>query len=101
MRFSSTVALSAIGAVGVLAQDASTNAVVVEGNPAGKTFKATLPTEPFFKAGSLNGNVKGSVTATSGPGGVGVTYEVNFSNIPTEGGPFSTYRQSDRERESA
>jgi hypothetical protein len=49
-----------------------------------------LPVNPFFTSGSLDGNVKGSIKATSGANGVGVDFEVSFSNLPTEGGPFST-----------
>jgi len=88
MRFSNIVAVTAVGITGALAQDASTNAVVVEGNPIGASYVATLPEEPAFTTGSLDGNVKGSVSAKTGPGGVGVTYDVKFSNIPKEGGPF-------------
>lgn len=66
------------------------DAAVQTGNPIGLAVKATLPEDPFW-TGSINGNVKGSLTATSGAGGVGVDYEVSFSNLPTEGGPFSMF----------
>ncbi|CAJ2513849.1 Uu.00g019680.m01.CDS01 [Anthostomella pinea] len=93
MRLSNIISVSALGASGVLAQNATTgklgDALVVSNNPAGKSVIGTLPTDPFFKAGSLNGNVVGSVKATSGPGGRGVDYEVSFSSLPTEGGNFS------------
>jgi hypothetical protein len=95
MRLSNIVAASAVGATGALAQSPSTNAVVVEGNPSNRAFIATLPEEPFFQAGSLDGNVQGYVSARAGPGGVGVTFEVSFSNLPTEGGPF-TYHLHDQ-----
>ncbi|KAI2607502.1 superoxide dismutase [Hypoxylon fragiforme] len=63
------------------------DATVTTGNPAGKVAVATLPEEAFWK-GALDGNVKGSISATSGANGVGVDYEVSFSNLPKEGGPF-------------
>ncbi|KAI4861299.1 superoxide dismutase [Hypoxylon rubiginosum] len=90
MRVSNIISISAIGASGVLAQNATGqlgDAAVQTGNPIGLAVKATLPEDPFW-TGSINGNVKGSLTATSGAGGVGVDYEVSFSNLPTEGGPF-------------
>lgn len=61
----------------------------VTNNPIGKAAVAELPDEPFFTSGSLNGNVKGSIKATSGANGTGVDFEVTFSNLPSEGGPFS------------
>ncbi|KAI1481961.1 hypothetical protein K445DRAFT_320785 [Daldinia sp. EC12] len=92
MRVSNIISLSAIGASSVLAQDNVTgklgDAAVITGNPIGKTAVATLPEEAFWKGGSLNGNVKGSVVAKSGPNGEGIDYEVSFSNLPQEGGPF-------------
>lgn len=91
MHVSKILAISALGASGVLAQDASTSATQVTGNPADKAFVATLPEEPFWATGTLDGNVKGSVSAKAGPDGVGVTFDVKFSNIPKEGGPFSKY----------
>ncbi len=88
MYVSRILAISVLGASGILAQDASTSATVVTGNPADKAFTAALP-EGAFWTGSLDGNVKGSVSAKAGPDGVGVTFDVKFSNIPKEGGPFS------------
>lgn len=88
MRFSHISSAVAIaGASGAFAQNFQP-APVVEGNPAGVTYVATLPAEPFFMAGSLDGNVEGSVTAKAGPGGRGVQFDVKFSNLPTSGGPF-------------
>ncbi|KAI1761003.1 superoxide dismutase [Hypoxylon sp. FL1150] len=92
MRFSNIISVSAIGASGVLAQSNNAtgqlgDAAVQTGNPAGLSVKATLPEDPFW-TGPINGNVQGSLTATSGAGGVGVDYEVSFSNLPSEGGPF-------------
>ncbi|KAI1295826.1 superoxide dismutase [Xylaria venustula] len=93
MRLSSILSLSAMGAC-VLAQNATTgklgDAIVVTDNPVGKKAIAVLPKEPFFTSGSLAGNVKGTVKATTGAHGVGVEFEVTFSNLPKEGGPFSS-----------
>ncbi|KAI1493746.1 superoxide dismutase [Biscogniauxia mediterranea] len=93
MRLSNIISLSVIGAGSALAQNTTTgqlgDATVTTGNPIGKSVKATLPDEPFFQTGSLNGNVKGYISAKSGANGVGVDYEVSFSNLPTEGGPFT------------
>ncbi|KAI1470280.1 uncharacterized protein F4812DRAFT_416933 [Daldinia caldariorum] len=91
MRVSNIISLSAIGASSVLAQNNATgklgDAAAITGNPIGKTAIATLPEQPFWK-GSLNGNVQGSVVAKSGLNGEGVDYEISFSNLPQEGGPF-------------
>ncbi|KAI1450451.1 superoxide dismutase [Annulohypoxylon stygium] len=91
MRVSNIIALFAVGTSGVLAQSNVTgqlgDAPPTTGNPAGKGAIATLPENAFWE-GSLDGNVKGSVSATSGAGGNGVDYSVSFSNLPTEGGPF-------------
>jgi hypothetical protein len=64
------------------------NATVVENNPVGKVAIAKLPAEPFFKTGSLNGNVEGSITIASNDNGIGLVYTVKLSNLPKEGGPF-------------
>lgn len=64
------------------------NATVVNGNPVGVTYVAELPSTEFFNPQDPRGNVKGSISATAGPNGVGVTFQVSFSNLPTSGGPF-------------
>ncbi|KAK8050366.1 hypothetical protein PG994_012096 [Apiospora phragmitis] len=64
------------------------NATAVTNNPVGFSASGTLPDKAFFTAGSLNGNVKGSVSVMSSPDGIGVVYTVKFSNLPKEGGPF-------------
>lgn len=88
----STTALVAASAGSVLSQNVTTgqlgDAMVVTNNPIGQTYTGTLPEEPFFKAGSLDGNVKGSIVVKTGANGVGVDYTVKFSNLPKEGGPF-------------
>ncbi|KAI8629451.1 superoxide dismutase [Xylariaceae sp. FL1651] len=94
MRLSSIISLAAAGASGVFAQNGTVtgklgDATVVTNNTIGKQAIAVLPNDPFWKSGSLNGNIKGSLKATSGANGVGVDYEVTFSNLPTEGGPFA------------
>lgn len=63
------------------------DAQVVEGNPPGLVYEAVLPEEPFSEI-SVEGNVKGSIVATSAPDGVGVEYKVRFSNLPQDGGRF-------------
>ncbi|KAI0406065.1 superoxide dismutase [Xylaria palmicola] len=92
MRVSRILSLSAAGTC-ALAQNQTTgqlgDAVTVSNNPAGKQAVAVLPDEPFFTAGTLSGNVKGSVKAATGPNGAGVDFEVTFSNLPAEGGPFT------------
>lgn len=91
MRLSNVFSLAAMGTC-VLAQNNTTgqlgDAVPVTNNPVGKAAVAKLPEEPFFTSGPLNGNVKGSIKATSGANGAGVDFEVFFSNLPSEGGPF-------------
>ena len=57
-------------------------------NPVGPVYTAVLPTTEFFNPWDPRGNVKGGITATAGPGGSGVSFTVNFSNLPTSGGPF-------------
>jgi len=64
------------------------NATVVENNPIGVVYTATLPTTEFFNPSDSRGNVKGSVSAVANDNGTGVTFSVSFSNLPTSGGPF-------------
>lgn len=69
------------------------NATVVEDNPIGATYVAVLPTTEFFDPEDPRGNIKGSVSGTAGPNGVGVSFTVSFSNLPTSGGPFRMFPQ--------
>jgi hypothetical protein len=64
------------------------NASVVENNPPGVMYVATLPTTEFNNPSDPRGNVKGSVVAVANPNGIGVSFSVSFSNLPTGGGPF-------------
>ncbi|PSS27887.1 hypothetical protein M430DRAFT_72970, partial [Amorphotheca resinae ATCC 22711] len=64
------------------------NATVVNNNPVGVVYEATLPTREFFNPEDPRGNIKGSISATANPNGVGVSFKVSFSNLPTSGGPF-------------
>lgn len=66
------------------------DAVAVEDNPVGKTYVAKLPEKPFSPI-DVEGNIKGSVTATSGADGKGVDFKVKLSNFPSEGGPFCMF----------
>lgn len=85
MRSSTTLALlcSAL----VTAQDLP-QAEPVNDNPVATVYKATLPDDPFFTAGSLDGNVKGSFVASTTDDGLAVQWKVELSNLPSEGGPF-------------
>ncbi|KAI1202328.1 superoxide dismutase [Nemania serpens] len=98
MRLSNILVPSVMG-ICVLAQNDTTgkqgDAVTVTNNPVGKQAIAVLPDTPFFASGSLASNVKGSVKATGGADGVGVDFEVTFSNLPTEGGPFTYHLHVD------
>lgn len=61
----------------------------VTGNPVGVTYKAVLPDVPFFSEAAVDGNIKGSITASAPADGDGVRFLVAFDNFPKEGGPFS------------
>ncbi|GJC88064.1 cell surface Cu-only superoxide dismutase ARB_03674 [Colletotrichum liriopes] len=64
-------------------------------NTQGVVYEATLPEKPFFKGGSLNGNVQGTITAVTAPDGNGVKFTVDFWNLPDEGGPFTYHLHVD------
>ncbi|TAQ83565.1 hypothetical protein B7494_g8113 [Chlorociboria aeruginascens] len=64
------------------------NATVVLNNPPGVDYQATLPAKSFFNPSDPRGNVKGWVSASANPDGIGVDIKVSFSNFPTSGGPF-------------
>ena len=70
------------------------NATVVEDNPPGPIYVATLPEKEFFNPNDPRGNIKGSVSATANPNGIGVSFQVTFSNLPTSGGPFRKFSKS-------
>ncbi|KJZ76469.1 hypothetical protein HIM_04198 [Hirsutella minnesotensis 3608] len=80
----STIRIAFLGAAAVAVAQVIQTAPIVSGNPLGVTYQATLPETPFFTGGSLNGNVKGSVSAQSSPDGVGVRFSVNFDNVPKQ-----------------
>ncbi len=64
------------------------NASVVEDNPPGVVYQATLPDTAFTKSVfPKGGNIKGSISAVANSNGIGVRFQVRFSNLP-EGGPF-------------
>jgi hypothetical protein len=60
-------------------------------NPKGPVYTAVLPTTEYFNPSDPRGNVKGSVSITAAPNGIGVSIQVSFSNFPTSGGPFRKY----------
>ncbi|KAK1656758.1 superoxide dismutase [Colletotrichum godetiae] len=64
-------------------------------NPQGIVYEAILPDRPFFEAGSMTGNVRGIITAMTARDGNGVELTVGFSNLPTEGGPFTYHLHAD------
>ncbi|CAK7202196.1 Cell surface superoxide dismutase [Cu-Zn] 4 [Sporothrix eucalyptigena] len=95
-----SVLLSAVSAAGVLAQDAVAatgpltgargNATVTINNPSDVAYVATLPETAFDTAAfPEGGNVKGRIWAQARPDGIGVTFNVKFSNLPKTGGPFT------------
>jgi len=90
MRFSNTII--ALAAALLVVADIETgalgNATIVKNNPIGVVYKAVLPEKQFFNAKDERGNVKGEISAVAHAGGMGVTYKVTFSNLPTSGGPF-------------
>ena len=67
------------------------NASVVENNPPGVFYTAILPTKEFFNPDDPRGNIKGTVVATANDNGIGVSFQVQFENLPTSGGPFRTF----------
>ena len=67
------------------------NASVVENNPPGVTYTATLPEREFNNPNDARGNIKGLVSAVANPNGIGVSFKINFSNLPTSGGPFRMF----------
>ncbi|CAK7233126.1 hypothetical protein SCUCBS95973_008489 [Sporothrix curviconia] len=92
--------LSAVSAAGVLAQDtiaasgpltgALGNATVTINNPSDVSYVATLPETAFdTTAYPGGGNVKGRIVAQARPDGIGVVFNVHFSNLPKTGGPFT------------
>ena len=62
------------------------DAAVVDNNPVGVAYKATLPETAFFKPAFPNGgNIKGEVVAVANPDGKGVLFTVKLSNLPKIG----------------
>ncbi|KAA8570188.1 hypothetical protein MFRU_005g03090 [Monilinia fructicola] len=64
------------------------NATIPEDNPVGPIYVAELPDTEFFNPDDPRGNIKGSVSAKANPDGIGVQFQIQFSNLPTSGGPF-------------
>ena len=65
------------------------DATTVSNQPAGPTYTAVLPENKY--------GVEGGVKATQGKDGNGVHFDVEFSNFPKEGGPFSMYTPQPKE----
>src|SRR3954467_10553552 len=60
------------------------DAMMVTNNPPGATYVAMF-------AGDGMTSVKGNVTAMSGMGSKGITFNVMLMGLPTMGGPFSEF----------
>ncbi|TLS26163.1 hypothetical protein PpBr36_05259 [Pyricularia pennisetigena] len=93
MHFKSVTFMLATAAMSINAQEITGqlgDAKVVTNNPAGVVYEAHLPETAFTKGSAYagGGNVKGFISATASPDGVGVVFTVKFSNLPKEGGPF-------------
>ncbi|KAH8744678.1 cytosolic Cu/Zn superoxide dismutase [Diaporthe sp. PMI_573] len=89
MRVSAAAVVFILMSVSTGATGRLGDAAIVTNNPFGVVYKATLPDIPFNKnAFPDGGNVKGSIYALSSPDGTGVTFKVQFSELPKEGGPF-------------
>ncbi|KAK2592863.1 Cell surface superoxide dismutase [Cu-Zn] 4 [Conoideocrella luteorostrata] len=67
---------------------AAESALVITGNPIDVIYTASLPEKPFFDASGLDGNIRGFISASAPPDGVGVRFTVRFENLPKTGGPF-------------
>ncbi len=80
LTLASTLALAfAAGPTGQLG-----DAAVVQKNPVGVTYTATLPNSP-------SSGVRGYVSGTSNANGTGVTFNINLSGFPMASlGPFCT-----------
>ncbi|KAK7422636.1 hypothetical protein QQZ08_009442 [Neonectria magnoliae] len=74
--------------VALIGRVAGQDAEPVTDNPVGVLYKASLPEEPFFKPTTIDGNVKGFISAEAANDGNGVRFVVKFQNLPKEGGPF-------------
>lgn len=63
------------------------DAAIVEGNPAGVSYVATLPDRATT-------NIRGSVVGTSNSNGTGVNFQVSLSGLPDASlGPFCKFCQ--------
>lgn len=62
------------------------NAQIVQGNPAGVAYQATLPDSDTF----TDTTIRGSIKATSNANGTGLVFSVDFTGFPPEAGngPF-------------
>lgn len=94
MYFSNILLITTTALVGSVTAQTTTgvitgtlgNATIVENNPPGVVYTAKLPTND--SAANPSVNIQGSITGTAAPNGIGVNFQVHFSNFPTSGGPF-------------
>lgn len=84
-----TLALTSYAAAQSVITGMLGNATVVEDNPPGVIYTASLPSMNLSSQNSSQRNVMGSIIATANPDGIGVMFNVSFSNLPTTGGPFA------------
>lgn len=84
MHGKTTLALLSAAAIGQVVAEASETS----GNPANVVYKATID-KPFFADAILPGQLKASIVAQAPADGKGVNFNVQFENLPDEGGPFS------------
>ena len=77
----STLAFSGFAAMAAAQTGVFPSAPVQSGNPLGASYVAVLPNKPST-------NVRGSIVASTAPGGVGVSFAVSLSGLPSSGGPF-------------
>lgn len=77
--------LVAVSAAALVGAQASTVAPVVNSNPIGASFYATLP--------AIEGNtLRATITGTSSGNGTGINWALSVSGLPATGGPFSKSR---------
>ncbi|PGH05136.1 hypothetical protein AJ79_06884 [Helicocarpus griseus UAMH5409] len=84
MRSTAAILACSLVGAGLSVAKEFVEAPVVKGNPEGVVYRATLLDKD-------NTEVRGTVEATAGPGGEGVTFSVDVSGFPDEKefGPFS------------
>ncbi|KAF4123924.1 Copper/zinc superoxide dismutase (SODC) [Geosmithia morbida] len=83
-----TALLLAAASLSLVRQVAGGSAVATSDNPTDAVYTASTE-EAFFADAALPGTLAGSIVAQTPRDGRGVTFDVNFDNLPSEGGPFT------------